>query len=319
MDTVRPKDIAGFVGQKEAVANLEVFTSAARARGEPVDHVLFHGPPGLGKTTLAGIVAHQMGARFHTATAPALEKVSDIVALLMGLDEGDVLFMDEIHRLPIQIEETLYGALEDRKIDLLVGEGMEQRPIAVDLPRFTFVGATTRIGAISKPMRDRFGIDIRLQFYSDDELAEIVRRQGVAAGVAISDGACLEIGRRARGTPRIAGRLFRRVCDFAHVAGEAVVEPVRVQDALSRMNVDPIGLDWSDRRYLEILASHYRGGPAGVETLAVALSEPRDTLEDVIEPFLIRQGLVARTGRGRVLTDGGWRHLGIEPPAREAA
>ncbi|MFZ3481849.1 Holliday junction branch migration DNA helicase RuvB [Sphingomonas sp. 3-13AW] len=319
MTTVRPKDIDGFVGQAEAVANLAVFTTAARARSEPLDHILFHGPPGLGKTTLAGIVACQMGAKLHTATAPALSRVSDIIALLMGLNDGDVLFMDEIHRLPIEIEETLYGALEDRKVDLLVGEGLEQRPVTMDLPRFTFVGATTRIGAISKPLFDRFGIEVRLQFYADAELAEIVRRQAVAGSVEISDDACLAIGRRARGTPRIAGRLFRRVRDFADVAGDDLIEAVRVNEALERMNVDAIGLDWSDARYLKILATHYGGGPAGVETLAVALSEPRDTLEDVIEPFLIRQGLIARTGRGRVLTEAGWRHTGLQPPEKEAA
>jgi Holliday junction DNA helicase RuvB len=319
MDTVRPRDVAAFVGQKDALANLDVFTSAARSRGEPVDHVLFHGPPGLGKTTLAGIVAHQMEARLHSASAPSIARVSDVVALLMALDPGDVLFMDEIHRLPIEVEETLYSALEDRRVDILVGEGSEQRALSMELPPFTFVGATTRVGAISKPMFDRFGIVVRLEFYSDEELAEIVRRQAAAAGVAVADEACLEIGRRARGTPRVAGRLFRRVCDFASVAGDPVVEPSRVAEALGRMDVDAIGLDWSDTRYLRVLAEHYRGGPAGAETLAVALSEPKETLEDVIEPFLIRRGLLARTGRGRVLTDAGWRHLGLEPPAREAA
>ena len=316
MDTVRPKDVEGFVGQKDAIANLEVFTSAALGRGEAVDHVLFHGPPGLGKTTLAGIVAHQMNAKFHTASAPSIEKSADIIALLMSLDEGDVLFMDEIHRLPIAVEEVLYSALEDRKIDLLVGEGMEQRPISMDLPHFTFVGATTRIGSISKPMFDRFGIVIRLEFYSDEDLAEIVRRQAVAAGISISEDACLAVGRRSRGTPRIAGRLFRRVCDFAVVAGETVISAERVSESLARMDVDSIGLDWSDTRYLQILANHYKGGPAGVETLSVGLSEPRETLEDVIEPFLIRMGLVARTARGRVLTDAGWEHLGLEPPQK---
>jgi len=319
LDIVRPTEIGGFVGQKAAIDNLSVFTSAALSRGEPVDHVLFHGPPGLGKTTLAGIVAHQMGANLRHASAPAIEKISDIVALVMALDEGDVLFMDEIHRLPMPVEEVLYSALEDRKIDIMVGEGMEQRAMSMELPRFTFVGATTRIGAISRPMLDRFGITVRLEFYSPEDLAEIVRRQAVSAGVAIEQDASLEIGRRARGTPRIAGRLLRRVVDFAAVAGEDTVLRSRVAEALKRMDVDAIGLDWSDSRYLEVLATHYRGGPAGVETMAVALSEPKDTLEDVIEPFLIRQGLVARTGRGRILTDAGWRHLGLRPPEKEAA
>ncbi len=319
MEIVRPTDIDGFVGQKASIANLAVFTGAALSRGEPVDHVLFHGPPGLGKTTLAGIVAHQMGARLRHASAPAIEKIADVVSLLMALDDGDVLFMDEIHRLPIAVEEVLYSALEDRKIDIMVGEGTDQRAMSMDLSRFTFVGATTRVGSISRPMLDRFGISIRLEFYAPDELAEIVRRQAAAVGVAIDEDASLEIGRRSRGTPRIAGRLLRRVVDFAAVAGETTVEKSRVVDALKRMDVDPIGLDWSDSRYLEVLAIHYRGGPAGVETMAVALSEPRDTLEDVIEPFLIRQGLVARTGRGRMLTDAGWLHLGLRPPAKEAA
>jgi holliday junction DNA helicase RuvB len=312
---LRPKRLDEFVGQAAARDNLRVFIEAARARGEALDHVLLFGPPGLGKTTLAQIVAREMGVGFRATSGPVIAKAGDLAALLTNLEDGDVLFIDEIHRLPPAVEEVLYPAMEDRALDLMIGEGPSARSVRIDLPRFTLVGATTRQGLLTTPLRDRFGIPVRLQFYSVDELMRVVTRAAGLLGLAIAPDGAAEIARRARGTPRIAGRLLRRVRDFAGVAGVAEVDRVAADRALNRLEVDGLGLDAMDRRYLTMIADIYRGGPVGVETLAAGLSEPRDTIEEVIEPFLIQLGLVARTARGRVLNAGGWKHLGLSPPA----
>ena len=311
---LRPKSLDEFVGQKAARENLRVFVQAARARGEALDHVLLFGPPGLGKTTLAQIVAREMGVGFRATSGPVIAKSGDLAALLTNLEDGDVLFIDEIHRLQPAVEEVLYPAMEDRALDLMIGEGPSARSVRIDLPRFTLVGATTRQGLLTTPLRDRFGIPVRLQFYTVDELERVVTRAAGLLGLAIAPDGAVEIARRARGTPRIAGRLLRRVRDFADVAGAAIVDRKVADAALNRLEVDALGLDAMDRRYLTMIADIYRGGPVGVETLAAGLSEPRDTIEEVIEPFLIQLGLVARTARGRCLNAGGWKHLGLTPP-----
>ena len=311
---LRPKSLAEFIGQQAARDNLRVFIEAARARGEALDHVLFFGPPGLGKTTLAQIVAKEMGVGFRATSGPVIAKTGDLAALLTNLDEGDVLFVDEIHRLNPAIEEVLYPAMEDRALDLMIGEGPSARSVRIDLPRFTLVGATTRQGLLTTPLRDRFGIPVRLQFYTVDELELVVRRAARLLDLAITPDGAAEIARRSRGTPRIAGRLLRRVRDFAHVAGTAAVDAKAADAALGRLEVDNLGLDLMDRRYLTMIADIYRGGPVGVETLAAGLSEARDTIEEVIEPYLIQLGLIARTARGRCLNGPGWKHLGITPP-----
>jgi Holliday junction DNA helicase RuvB len=311
---LRPKSLDEFVGQRAARENLRVFIDAAKGRGDALDHVLFFGPPGLGKTTLAQIVAREMGVGFRATSGPVIAKSGDLAALLTNLEDGDVLFIDEIHRLQPAVEEVLYPAMEDRALDLMIGEGPSARSVRIDLPRFTLVGATTRQGLLTTPLRDRFGIPVRLQFYSVDELERVVTRAARLLGLAISDDGAREVARRSRGTPRIAGRLLRRVRDFANVAGQAVVDARAADAALNRLEVDALGLDAMDRRYLTMIADVYRGGPVGVETLAAGLSEPRDTIEEVIEPFLIQLGLVARTARGRCLNAGGWKHLGIDPP-----
>ncbi|MEN3747252.1 Holliday junction branch migration DNA helicase RuvB [Sphingomonas sp. HF-S3] len=311
---LRPKLLDEFVGQKAARENLRVFIDAARGRGEALDHVLFFGPPGLGKTTLAQIMAREMGVGFRATSGPVIAKSGDLAALLTNLDDGDVLFIDEIHRLAPQVEEVLYPAMEDRALDLMIGEGPSARSVRIDLPRFTLVGATTRQGLLTQPLRDRFGIPIRLNFYTVDELERVVTRAAGLLGLAIAPDGAQEIARRARGTPRIAGRLLRRVRDFANVLGEAVVHARVADQALTRLEVDSLGLDAMDRRYLSMIADIYKGGPVGVETLAAGLSEPRDTIEEVIEPYLIQLGLVARTARGRCLNGAAWKHLGIEPP-----
>lgn len=293
--------------------------TAALSRGEPLDHVLLYGPPGLGKTTLAGIVSTTMGGNMRTTSAPVIQKAGDLASLLVSLEDGDVLFIDEIHRLAPIVEESIYGAMEDRCLDMMIGEGSSAKPITIDLPKFTIVGATTRIGSISKPLRDRFGIAIRLEFYSPEELALVVVRAAAAAGESIGDDAALEIGKRARGTPRIAGNLYRRIRDFSQVASKSAVDVEIVDVALGRLGIDPMGLTATDMRYLEVMATHHRGGPVGADTMAVAIAEPKDSLEDVIEPFLVRQGLVMRGPRGRSLTDGGWKHLGLDPPERVEA
>ncbi len=311
---LRPKNLDDFVGQKAARENLRVFIQAAKNRGDALDHVLFFGPPGLGKTTLAQIVAREMGVGFRATSGPVIAKQGDLAALLTNLEDGDVLFIDEIHRLQPAVEEVLYPAMEDRALDLMIGEGPSARSVRIDLPRFTLVGATTRQGLLTTPLRDRFGIPVRLQFYTVDELERVVTRAAGLLGLAIAPDGAVEIARRARGTPRIAGRLLRRVRDFADVAGHEVVDRRAADSALTRLEVDSLGLDAMDRRYLMMIADIYRGGPVGVETLAAGLSEPRDTIEEVIEPYLIQLGLVARTARGRCLNAGGWKHLGLNPP-----
>jgi Holliday junction DNA helicase RuvB len=312
---LRPKSLGEFVGQEAARENLRVFIEAARGRGEAMDHVLFFGPPGLGKTTLAQIVAREMGVGFRATSGPVIGKTGDLAALLTNLEPHDVLFIDEIHRLNPVVEEVLYPAMEDRALDLIIGEGPSARSVRIDLPPFTLIGATTRQGLLTTPLRDRFGIPVRLNFYTVPELERVVMRGASMLGVDVDPAGAREIARRARGTPRVAGRLLRRVRDFAHVAGDGTVTAEVADKALTRLEVDALGLDAMDRRYLTMIADIYKGGPVGVETLAAGLAEPRDTVEDVIEPFLIQLGLVARTARGRCLNDGGWKHLGIAPPS----
>ncbi len=312
---LRPRSLDDFVGQRAARENLRVFIRAALSRNEALDHVLFFGPPGLGKTTLAQIVAREMGVGFRATSGPVIAKSGDLAALLTNLEDGDVLFIDEIHRLQPAVEEVLYPAMEDRALDLMIGEGPSARSVRIDLPRFTLVGATTRQGLLTTPLRDRFGIPIRLQFYTVEELTRVVTRAAGLLEFAVTPDGAAEVARRARGTPRIAGRLLRRVRDFAHAAGHDSVDARAADAALNRLEVDGLGLDAMDRRYLMMIADVYRGGPVGVETLAAGLSEPRDTVEEVIEPYLIQLGLVARTARGRCLNAGGWKHLGLNPPA----
>jgi Holliday junction DNA helicase RuvB len=311
---LRPKTLAEFVGQAAAKDNLRVFIEAARSRGEAMDHVLFFGPPGLGKTTLAQIVARELGVGFRATSGPVIAKSGDLAALLTNLEENDVLFIDEIHRLNPVVEEVLYPAMEDRALDLIIGEGPSARSVRIDLPPFTLIGATTRQGLLTTPLRDRFGIPVRLNFYTVQELESVVTRGANLLGMGIDPAGAREIARRARGTPRVAGRLMRRVRDFAHVAGSPLVTREIADDSLTRLEVDSLGLDAMDRRYLHMIADIYKGGPVGVETLAAGLSEPRDTIEEVIEPFLIQLGLVARTARGRCLNDRAWQHLGLAPP-----
>lgn len=312
---LRPKSLGEFVGQEAARENLRVFIEAARGRGEAMDHVLFFGPPGLGKTTLAQIVAKEMGVGFRATSGPVIGKTGDLAALLTNLEPHDVLFIDEIHRLNPVVEEVLYPAMEDRALDLIIGEGPSARSVRIDLSPFTLIGATTRQGLLTTPLRDRFGIPVRLNFYTVPELERVVTRGARLLGAGIDAGGAQEIARRSRGTPRVAGRLLRRVRDFAHVAGSETITADVADQALTRLEVDSLGLDAMDRRYLTMIADTYKGGPVGVETLAAGLAEPRDTIEDVIEPFLIQLGLVARTARGRCLNDAGWRHLGITPPS----
>jgi len=314
---LRPKKLADFTGQAAAKGNLAVFIESARSRREAMDHVLFYGPPGLGKTTLAQIVARELGVGFRATSGPVIAKSGDLAALLTNLEEGDVLFIDEIHRLNPVVEEVLYPAMEDRALDLIIGEGPSARSVRIDLPAFTLIGATTRQGLLTTPLRDRFGIPIRLQFYSVDELERVIIRAARLLGLGIEAEGAREIARRARGTPRVAGRLLRRVRDFAHVAQVASVSQAFADEALGRLEVDSLGLDMQDRRYLHMIADIYKGGPVGVETLAAGLSEPRDTIEEVVEPYLIQLGLVARTARGRCLNARGWRHLGLTPPATD--
>jgi Holliday junction DNA helicase RuvB len=314
---LRPKSLAEFVGQAAAKDNLSVFIESARGRREAMDHVLFFGPPGLGKTTLAQIVAHELGAGFRATSGPVIAKPGDLAALLTNLEPGDVLFIDEIHRLNPVVEEVLYPAMEDRALDLIIGEGPSARSVRIDLPPFTLIGATTRAGLLTTPLRDRFGIPVRLNFYTVDELESVVTRGARLLGIGIDSQGAREIAQRARGTPRVAGRLLRRVRDFAQVAGETTVTRALADASLTRLEVDSLGLDAMDRRYLAMIADIYKGGPVGVETLAAGLSEPRDTIEDVVEPYLIQLGLVARTARGRCLNDAAWRHLDRAPPARD--
>lgn len=311
---MRPQTLDDFTGQAEARANLKIFIEAAKNRGEALDHVLFVGPPGLGKTTLAQIMAKELGVNFRSTSGPVIAKAGDLAALLTNLEERDVLFIDEIHRLNPSVEEILYPAMEDYQLDLIIGEGPAARSVKIDLAKFTLVAATTRLGLLTTPLRDRFGIPVRLQFYTVDELELIVRRGARLMGLGMTDGGAREIARRARGTPRIAGRLLRRVRDFAEVARAEAVTKEIADEALTRLLVDNMGLDQLDMRYLQMIAVNFGGGPVGIETIAAGLSEPRDAIEDIIEPYMIQQGFIQRTPRGRVLTATAWKHLGMTPP-----
>ncbi len=317
--SLRPQRLSEFIGQQQARANLSVFIEAARKRKEALDHVLFVGPPGLGKTTLAQIVSRELGVGFRSTSGPVIAKAGDLAALLTNLEERDVLFIDEIHRLNPAVEEILYPAMEDFQLDLIIGEGPAARSVKIDLAPFTLVGATTRAGLLTNPLRDRFGIPIRLNFYTEAELEDIVNRGARVLGIGMTADGANEIARRARGTPRIAGRLLRRVRDFAAVADANSIDRAIADRALGALEVDKAGLDAMDRRYLSMIAENYGGGPVGIETIAAALSEPRDAIEEIIEPFLIQKGFVQRTPRGRLLTGHAFRHLGLAEPARDAS
>src|SRR5210317_720357 len=311
---LRPQGLDEFVGQAEARANLRVFIQSARQRGEAMDHTLFYGPPGLGKTTLAQIMSRELGVNFRMTSGPVLAKAGDLAAILTNLEARDVLFIDEIHRLNPVVEEVLYPAMEDFELDLVIGEGPAARTVRIELQPFTLVGATTRLGLLTTPLRDRFGIPTRLQFYNVEELHQIVTRGARLLGAPADDDGAHEIAKRARGTPRIAGRLLRRVVDFAVVEGNGRVTAEIADRALTRLGVDKLGLDGADRRYLRLIAEHYAGGPVGVETISAALSESRDAVEEVIEPYLLQQGLIQRTPRGRMLAQRAWTHLGMRAP-----
>ncbi len=312
--SMRPLALSEFVGQAQARANLSVFIEAAKARGEALDHVLFVGPPGLGKTTLAQIMARELGVNFRATSGPVIAKAGDLAALLTNLEERDVLFIDEIHRLSPAVEEILYPAMEDFQLDLIIGEGPAARSVKIDLSKFTLVAATTRLGLLTTPLRDRFGIPTRLNFYTVEELELIVRRGARILGIGMTDDGANEIARRARGTPRIAGRLLRRVRDFAVVAGQDAVDAVIADKALNQLEVDKAGLDSLDRRYLSMIAENFGGGPVGIETIAAGLSEPRDAIEDIVEPFMLQQGFIQRTPRGRLLMPKSFAHLGLAVP-----
>ncbi|MBO6757864.1 MAG: Holliday junction branch migration DNA helicase RuvB [Roseibium sp.] len=316
--TMRPQVLDDFVGQAQARANLKVFIEAAKARSEALDHVLFVGPPGLGKTTLAQIMARELGVNFRATSGPVIAKAGDLAALLTNLEERDVLFIDEIHRLNPAVEEVLYPAMEDYQLDLIIGEGPAARSVKIDLAKFTLVAATTRLGLLTTPLRDRFGIPVRLQFYTIPELEHIVNRGARIIGIGMAEDGAHEIARRARGTPRIAGRLLRRVRDFAVVAGQDTVDQGLADRALSQLEVDSAGLDSLDRRYLSQIAKNFGGGPVGIETIAAALSEPRDAIEEIVEPYLIQNGYLQRTLRGRVLTPQAFSHLGLAVPESPA-
>lgn len=310
--SIRPHSLSDFIGHDALKQNLSVFISGAKSRAEAMDHVLLYGPPGLGKTTLAHIVANELGTNFRATSAPMLTKQGDLAAILTALEPMDVLFIDEIHRLPTAIEEVLYSAMEDFKLDIMLGEGPSAKSVRIDLPPFTLVGATTRTGLLSNPLRDRFGIDLRLTFYSPDDLAKIVMRSANILGTPIDSDAALMLARSARGTPRIANRLLKRARDFAGALSRDTISADTVKTTLFQLHIDGCGLDEIDREYMSTIVKHYAGGPVGIENLAAALSEPSDTIEDVIEPYLMQLGFVQRTPRGRVITDAGYTHLGLE-------
>jgi holliday junction DNA helicase RuvB len=316
---IRPQSLADFIGQEQARANLRIFIQAARGRGDALDHVLFAGPPGLGKTTLAQIMARELGVGFRATSGPVISKAGDLAALLTNLEDRDVLFIDEIHRLNPAVEEILYPAMEDFQLDLIIGEGPAARSVRIDLAKFTLVGATTRAGLLTTPLRDRFGIPIRLNFYNDDELQLVVERGARVLGAPMKPDGAREIARRSRGTPRIAGRLLRRVRDFAAVENATAITAEVADRALQMLEVDSEGLDALDHRYLACIADNYDGGPVGIETLSAALSEPRDALEEIVEPYLLQKGFIGRTPRGRVMTLKAYRHLGRSGPSRNAA
>src|SRR6185369_253965 len=317
--SLRPQVLGDFIGQQQVRSNLAVFIEAARTRHEPLDHVLLVGPPGLGKTTLAQIVARELGVNFRATSGPVIAKAGDLAALLTNLEHRDVLFIDEIHRLNPAVEEILYPAMEDFQLDLIIGQGPAARSVKIDLAKFTLIGATTRAGLLTNPLRDRFGIPLRLNFYTREELEKIVTRGARVLNIGMTPDGANEIARRARGTPRIAGRLLRRVRDFASAADASSVDRAIADHALSALEVDAAGLDAMDRRYLSTIALNYGGGPVGVETMAAALSEPRDAIEDIIEPFLIQCGYLQRTPRGRLLTSHAFKHLGLAEPTRDPA
>lgn len=310
---LRPLQLSEFIGQPALRENLKVYIEAAKSRGDAMDHVLLFGPPGLGKTTLAQIIAKEMGVGFRATSGPVISKAGDLAAILTNLQPHDVLFIDEIHRLNSAVEEILYPAMEDKKLDLIIGEGPAARSVQIDLPPFTLIGATTRSGLLTNPLRDRFGIPLRLEFYSTEELGEIVKRSGRILGMNMSDDGAQEIAKRSRGTPRIAGRLTRRVRDFAQVAKTKLIDAKIADTAMQKMDVDAQGLDSMDRRYMKCIVENYGGGPVGVETIAAVLSEQRDVVEDVIEPYLVQQGLIQRTPRGRVMSAKGYEYLGLKP------
>ena len=316
---LRPQTLADFTGQRNVCDNLKVFVTAALTRGEALDHILFFGPPGLGKTTLAQIVAHELGVGFRATSAPMISKAGDLAAILTNLEKNDVLFIDEIHRLNPAIEEVLYSAMEDFQLDLIIGEGPAARSVRIDLQPFTLIGATTRSGLLTQPLRDRFGIPLRLDFYEPADLEKIVTRGAGVLNIAITPDGAHEIAKRARGTPRVAGRLLKRVRDFAAFEGKKEIDAALADKALKRLDVDLSGLDMMDRRYLGCIAHKYAGGPVGADTLAAALSEERDTIEEVIEPYLLQQGFIQRTARGRMLTALGFKHLGLQPPVADGA
>jgi holliday junction DNA helicase RuvB len=313
---LRPKALADYVGQSKAREQLEIFIGAARGRAEALDHVLLFGPPGLGKTTLSHIIAAELGVNLRQTSGPVLEKPKDLAAILTNLEKNDVLFIDEIHRLSPVVEEILYPALEDYQIDIMIGEGPAARSIKLDLQPFTLVGATTRAGMLTNPLRDRFGIVARLEFYTADELARIVTRSAGLLGVPVDGAGGLEIARRSRGTPRIANRLLRRVRDYAQVKGSGRIDAATADKALAMLDVDPLGFDVMDRKLLEAVIHRFDGGPVGLDNVAAAIGEEAGTIEDVIEPYLIQQGFLQRTPRGRVATAAAWRHLGLVAPAR---
>lgn len=313
---LRPKTLSDYIGQVKVKENLSIYIEAARNRGEPLDHVLLYGPPGLGKTTLAGIIANEMGVNFRVTSGPAIEKPKDLAALLTNLNEGDVLFIDEIHRMNRSVEEVLYPAMEDNALDIIIGQGPSARSIRIDLPQFTLVGATTRAGQLSAPLRDRFGVIARLELYTPDELSRIVKRSAGILDIEIEDGGALQIASRSRGTPRIANRLLKRTRDFAQVLDNGIITSESADNALNRLEIDPLGLDSIDRLLLTAMIRNYNGGPVGLETIAAAIGEEAITIEDVYEPYLMQIGFLSRTPRGRMVTPAGYAHLGMPMPSQ---